>query len=390
MKLVTASANRELDELLDLIGLSVQLTPPQFDRAETSYHAVADWLKASESPVSKYWPDIFAQGSLRLDTTVRPLSYTEFDLDLVCLLQISDQVNPAAVYDLLLRRMRDHGTYNKIIVVLPRCIRLDYSGDFHLDIVPAIPDPACRPGETCMKIPDQHLRKWRDSNPKGFSKWFDIQAAKRLLFEKGAKRLSANANVEPLRDPAPAYLKPPLKLTVQLFKRWRDVAFKDREELAPSSIILTTLSGTLYQGEHHPTDALATILDGVCLWSQRVEQIELMNPSNPKERITDRWKDKPEAYDAFIGAVHDFRYAMHRLIDRGRYPDCIEDLKELFGDYPVQRAFTKFAKRRKEASDSGRLLMEKILGVLAVISKSLPPAAAPGFVKGKGHTFYGE
>src|SRR2546430_1739536 len=141
MKFVTASSNRELDEIFDLIGLSVQLTKPQFDLAEISYHAVAEWLRAPDSLVRAFGPDIFAQGSMRLDTMVRPLSYTEFDLALVCLVQVSDQVKPAVVYDVLLQRMRDHGMYNKIIVELPRCIRLDYAGNFHLDIVPAIPDP---------------------------------------------------------------------------------------------------------------------------------------------------------------------------------------------------------------------------------------------------------
>ena len=389
MKLVNASSNRELDEILDLIGFSVQLTKPQFDRAETSYHAVAEWLRAPDSPIRKFGPDIFAQGSLRLDTTVRPLSYTEFDLDLVCLVQVSDQVKPAVVYDLLLQRMGDHGTYNKIIVELPRCIRLDYSGDFHLDIVPAIPDPACPPGDTCMKIPDRPLKKWRDSNPKGYSRWFEDQSAKRWLLEKAA-RFSANANVEPLRDPAPAYLKPPLKLAVQLFKRWRDVVFRGREHLAPSSIVLTTLAGTLYQGEHHPTDALATILDGIYDWSLQVDQIELLNPSNPKECITDRWKENPEMYEAFIEVVNDFRTALHKLINDGRYPDCIDDLKELFGDWPVARAFTKFAEHRKEASASGRLLMERASGILTVTSTPIVPATVPGIVKGKGHTFHGE
>jgi hypothetical protein len=77
MPLVTASSNRELDEILDLLGLSVQLTKTQFDRAETSYYAVAEWLRAPDSLVRVFGPEIFAQGSLRLDTTVRPLSYTE-------------------------------------------------------------------------------------------------------------------------------------------------------------------------------------------------------------------------------------------------------------------------------------------------------------------------
>ena len=385
MKTVTASANRELDEILDLIGVSVQLTPAQFEKAETSYHAVADWLGAPGSEVRQFHPEIFAQGSLRLDTTVRPLSHTEFDLDLACLVQISDRVSPAVVYDLLLKRMRAHGTYEKLIVEMPRCIRLDYSGDFHLDIVPAVPDPACPPGATCMKIPDRPLRVWRDTNPKGYAAWLEVQSAKRKLFEKSAARFSAS--VEPLRGPAPAYLKPPLKLSVQLFKRWRDLAFRGRDKLAPSSIVLTTLSGILYEGESHPTDALVTILDGIYEWSLRADQIELFNPANPVECITDRWKDNPEAYDAFIAEVYALRVAMHKLVEGSRYPDMIDDLKEMFGDWPVARAFTTFAERRKAASDGGKLLMERATGALSVAAT---PAAAPApFVKSRGHTFHG-
>jgi hypothetical protein len=385
MKTATASANRELDELLDLIGVSVQLTPPQFQKAETSYLAVADWLGAPGSAVRQYRPDIFAQGSLRLDTTVRPLSYTEFDLDLVCLLQISDQASPAAVYDLLLKRMREHGTYVKILEPMPRCIRLNYAGDFHLDIVPAVPDPACLPGQTCIKIPDRPLLRWRDTNPKGYADWLEVQAAKRKRVEKALK-FSANASVEPLRGPAPADMKPPLKLSVQLFKRWRDVTFEGREKLAPSSIVLTTLSGMLYQGEAHPTDALLTILDGIYNQSLRFDQIELWNPSNPKECITDRWRDNPQAYATFLDAVYAFRTAMHKLVDTGRYPNMIDDLKGMFGDWPVARAFTKFAERRKTASDSGNLLMERATGILTVAAT---PAVNPTYVKSKGHTFHG-
>jgi hypothetical protein len=385
LKTIKASANLELDEILDLIGVSVQLTLDQFERAETSYKTVAEWLRAPESEVGDYSPDIFAQGSLRLDTTVRPLSFTEFDLDLVCLLQINHQTPPDLVYNLLLKRMRQHGTYNKIIEEMPRCIRLNYAGEFHLDIVPAIPHPGRLHGQSRIMIPDRPLKLWRDSNPKGFSVWFDLQAAKRILKE-GVAKFSANANVEPLRDPVPAAFKPPLKLSVQLFKRWRDVNFMDRFHLAPSSIVLTTLAGKLYRGETHPTDALANILDGICLWANQVDQIILENPSNPGEVITDRWNKNRMAYDAFIEAVNEFRVAMHELIKSGQYPECIKELKDLFGDWPVARAFTKYAERRKEASDTGRLYTDKASGNLSVGYYT----GAAGLLKNKGHTFHGE
>ena len=386
MKYVTASANRDLDEILDLIGVSVQLTPTQFDRAETSYHAVGEWLDAPDSPIRRYRPTVFAQGSLALDTTVKPLSHTEFDLDLVCLVQVSGRVSPAAVYDFLLKRMRDHGTYDKIIVEMPRCIRLDYSGDFHLDIVPAVPDSECPPGETCLKIPDREKKVWCSSNPTGYVSWFDAQAAKRLLCEKAARFSANGANVTPLRDPVPPFTKPPLKLAVQLLKRRRDIAFKGREKLAPSSIILTTLCGLLYQGEDHPTDALMNILNGVCDWASR-EPIRLVNPSNPKEWITDRWNDRPEMYTAFVREIFDLRVRWEKLIKHGRYPGFVAELRELFGEHHVARAVTKFAERRGEARSDGKLLIEKATGVLSVAAS---PAVASGSVKVKGHTFHGE
>ena len=385
MRIVTASANHELDEILDLIGMVLQLTKTQFDDAEGKYHAVSKWLNAENSPLRQYFPEIYPQGSMRLDTTLRPISFTEFDLDLVCHMRLRG-LTPLQVYTLLLDRMRSNGRYRDIIIAKPRCIRLDYAGQFHLDIIPSIQDPNGSPFDTCTWVPDHEKRIWLASNPKGYAVWFERQAAKRILLEEKAARYSANANVEPLRAPMPAYSKPPLKLAVQLFKRWRDVAFKDREQLAPSSIVLTTLSGILYQGEHHPTDALATILDGIHLWSQR-EDIRLENPSNRGETITDRWEENPEMYQAFLEAVYDFRVTWHQLIEGGRYPDLTDDLQNLFEEAPVNRAIVKFAERRRDASQSGRLLIEKATGILSV------PAVAsvgPGYIKNKDHTFHGQ
>lgn len=374
MKYVTASANRDLDEILDLIGASVQLTATQFEKAETSYNAVGDWLHDDASPVAIFDPKIFPQGSLLLDTTVRPLSHTEFDLDLVCLLLLSG-VKPMGVYNLLLERMRSHGRYAPILFPERRCIRIKYAGDFHLDIVPAIPDPECPPGETCLLIPDSEKKVWRPSNPKGYAGWF-----------KGRTRIKAAAfyerkEIEPLRAPTPAYLKPPLNLTVQLLKRWRDVAFKGRMDLAPSSIILTTLAGHLYRGEDHPTDAMATILDGIYTWAN-TKPIRLQNPSNTKEWITERWNDKPAMYDAFVAEVFDLRVRWHKLVEHGRYPDFVKELKALFTDVPVTRAVAKFAESRGEARRNGRLYIEKGTGALTT-------SAAAG-VKMKNHTFYGQ
>jgi hypothetical protein len=218
---------------------------------------------------------------------------------------------------------------------------------------------------------------WLPSNPKGFARWFEGRSVVRV--KSGV--FNESKEIEPLNGPAPAYNKRPLKIAVQLLKRWRDVAFKGRMALAPSSIVLTTLAGLLYRGESHPTDALVTILDGIHRWSQR-EAIRLQNPTNDKEWITDRWNDKPEMYEAFIEAVYGLRVCWHKLVSDGRFPDLIDDLKDLFLDAPVSQAVKKFAESRAAARRGGALYVEKGSGALTT--------AAAAAVKMKDHTFYGE
>jgi hypothetical protein len=73
-----------------------------------------------------------------------------------------------------------------------------------------------------------------------------------------------------------------LKLAVQLFKRWRDVAFNSCEETPPPSIVLTTIAGHLYRKEPHVTDALSAILGGTLdLTFRKISG--LTNPANPRE-----------------------------------------------------------------------------------------------------------
>lgn len=389
-KSVTEAETDLLDELIDLICIALQLNGDQVNKARTSYNAVGAWLRAPESLVRTFAPDIFPQGSLRLDTTVRPMSHTEFDLDLVCLVDISDKVSPASVYELLLSRMNANDEYQRLIDTMPRCIRLDFEGDFHLDIVPAVRDPASPPGEDWIKIPDRELKIWRESNPRGYSKWFDGRAKFRKLTEKKALQFSANSRMEPFRDPVPSISKEPLQLVVQLLKRWRDVAFKGREKLAPSSIILTTLAGTLYEGDQHPTWALMNVLNGIYNWVGR-EPIRLCNPSNPTESITDRWRTEPKAYDAFVDAIIDFRTRWQKLVFGGQFPQMIKDLKELFDEVPVTKAFTKFGERREQARKADQLLVERATGTIRVpapVASSVVTAPA-GSLLVRDHRFHG-
>ena len=99
-----------------------------------------------------------------------------------------------------------------------------------------------------------------------------------VLLEKYARWVE----VEPLPTPVPATEKAALTKAVQLLKRWRDVRFKEDMDLAPSSIILTTLGGEQYTGQQICSDALTNILEGMVAFarSNRRKPITRPTPGN--------------------------------------------------------------------------------------------------------------
>ncbi len=369
------AASGQLDELLDRVVEALQLTPTQHQSAEQKYHAVAKWLSADGSIVASLSPHIYPQGSLLTQTTVRPLLHQEFDLDLVCQLAASPAGGPEPLYELLWDRMHENGLYRPMLERRARCMRLKYANDFHLDIVPAIPDPAGTTA-TSLLIPDQEQEAWRPSNPKGYAEWLE-EKARLPLMEKRAM----DARIEPLRAPQPVSSKPPLKLTVQLLKRWRDVAFAGRTEEPPSSIILATMAGLVYQKERNVTGALSAVLGRIAVWARR-EAIELWNPANKKECITERWHKKPGAYELFVEEVGAFDRRWQTLVQQGTLSDVARELERLFGESPVKRAMKAYAENRTQARQTGQLHVSRTTGTLL-------SGVGTGALRVPNHTFHG-
>jgi hypothetical protein len=105
---------QQLDEILALIGATLEITATQREAAEQHYLAIAKWLGGVEDAPFRLWePQIYPQGSLRLGTTVKPLSDGEYDLDLVYELQMdyTKIPRPVTLLDLIELRLRQHGTY---------------------------------------------------------------------------------------------------------------------------------------------------------------------------------------------------------------------------------------------------------------------------------------
>jgi SMODS domain-containing protein len=363
-----------LDDILIRICVALQLTPTQHREAEDHYLAVAKWLSAPESPLASVKQDIYPQGSLRIGTTVRPWWREEYDLDLVLQLELRQSIDPVALLNLVEARLRANRTYQALVERKNRCIRLTYAKQFHLDILPARPD--LRLSGTHILVPDRTARTWKESNPKGYAAWFH----QRGLIVIGLAEMRAAA-VEPLPLPEEARDKNPLQLAVQLLKRWRDIRFQRNLDLAPISIVLTTLAGQHYAGAPHPFDALQSIVRSINAAIPATDRLRVCNPANPHEDLSERWDVRPDSYEAFVREMRSLERQLHELGSSKGIPEGTRLLETLFGE-EVARGVVRSQAKAMEAARSKSSLGVARTGNLTT--------AVSGAVVVKRNSFYGE
>ena len=371
----TESLSMRLDDLLQRICAKLEITPTQYQVAEERYRAVGSWLDAEGSRLHAFRPEIYPQGSVLIATTVRPMGRDEYDVDLVCELQFDWRrlARPELLLDAVEARMKENETYRSMIERRKRCVCLRYRGAFHLDILPACPDPAS--GPTCLVVPDRRLHTFVPSNPKGFAIWFEDRA--RALDMMLTKRL------QPFPGQQPNELKPPLKRAVQLLKRWRDIYYAGIDDLAPISIVLTTLAGSFYAGQGTSAEALSGILEGVVAALPRHGRLVVMNPSNSKEDLSERWGEKPHRYEAFVDGIIALRDEWLEVMGSARLSDVSTRLEKLFGEEITKAAVRGQVELIEKARGDQVLATQRGLGTFGA-------ATAPAFVPVRKNTFYGK
>lgn len=324
-----------INDLLDRTGEKLQLDRTRRENADSSYTAVTELLKDSNSLFGKVDIEIYPQGSFAIQTTVKPLAREEYDLDFVLEVALDwKQINqPTVLLDELFNVLKASGRYSKSCERKNRCVRLNYAGEFHMDILPACPNTDF--GGTNIKVPDRNTKTWTDSNPKGFAGWFEERAAARLILEKAAK-------VEPIPDDLPYELKPPLKRAVQLLKRRRDIFFQQNEAQSPRSIILTTLAAMHYTQEIDTYSALLQTVRNTNVTLANTQGIvRIPNPSNIGENLADDWIGNPEAYKQFKAFSLAFQSELEDMTSESDSITLSRKLELLFGEKVAREVFAE-------------------------------------------------
>ncbi len=375
----------QLVGVLEQMCQQIELTNTQFCAAEDRYNAVAKWLGgAVDSPVNL--ADIYPQGSISHQTTVKPIGKNEYDVDLVCFLPtLVANSSPTDVKRLIGDRLRANGTYRKILEEKSRCWRLNYANEFHLDITPSIPNHGCTQGGEF--VPDREARRWKASNPRGYRDWFQKKAELTpILRVNELLRKEQRAQIEAL--PKPSTLKGILRRCVQLCKRHRDIwGSKGDPSLAPISIIITTLAARSYeyccrQANMYDTD-LDMVLEIVRLLPTFVEAKQVngrtiyavWNDTTAGENFAEKWNENPGLASAFYRWQQAAANELEGLMVSEGTHTVRRSLAESFGSEVVERTYDAMAVPVETARRSGALRVLPGVGLSTSGSSGTPVAS---------------
>lgn len=362
----------EIYSVLEQICQALELSATQLEAARTSYETVAEWLSTSSNPILK-WIEVYTHGSACLGTTVKPIGREDFDVDLICkVLRFTADQPPSELKRIIGERLKESARYASMLEEKKRCWRLNYARDYHLDISPTIINVECDNGGEL--VPDKKLREFKPTNPKGYKALFERRAA--LMPElRGREAIFAedHARVEPF--PVHGLTKGILRRTIQLLKRHRDVHFQQvHEEVAPISIIITTLAARSYEYcvknfvFDSELDVLIAIIrlmphfiDRPYVNGQRMYVVA--NETTIGENFAERWNSEPARVTAFY-AWHEKVLADFEALPTLEGIDVIaRNLGESFGDSVVGKVVEERASTISQARSEKKLYVAPAIGL---------------------------
>ncbi len=357
--------------------------PPELHRvAELEYHRVGSWLADHADTGGEGWR-VYPQGSFRLGTVVQPEGSDEYDLDAVCVRALAkDSITQARLKAEIGRVLGRYVSARAGDADGPleheerkRCWTLFYRAAFHLDVLPAIPNPETLPSG--ILLTDKTLSHWQYSNPTAYASWFKACMSRELVAKR--VRLAESQRIPPEQIPISS-VKTTLQRVVQVLKTHRNRYFAEDLDSRPASILITTLAAHAYQGERDLDDA---VLDTAREMPNHIGydgNIWLVpNPVEPRENFADKWSAHPELAVAFYGWLERLQEDLQDARESEGIDRAVMRLSESFGERPIAKAAARLGETYRDGRDRGVLKFAAGSGILS----------ASGSIPVRQHSFYG-
>ena len=406
---LTREQQKELNEILEALCESLDITQTQFDNLSRSYNAVGDYLK-NDPQFEYYNPIVSPQGSLRLGTIIQPINVDD-DLDVDLVFRLSEK-NPIwtqkDLKDKVGARLKDSNRYSPMVKEEEgrRCWTLLYRDNsdnpkekYHMDILPSVADKDYANKLTklyaesfseksidqiSIRITDNNsedyktstdINNWLKSNPDGYALWF-------------ANRCKSDDTIKMRAEdvvPIGKYNKEKttLQRIVQILKRHRDMMFREDSDNKPISIIITTLAAKAYHGEKELlvglTNVVTDLEKGITKGQDGIYWVA--NPVNPEENFADKWEAHPKRKANFFKWLVAVKQDLNNILDGSVKQIILKRLQRSFGKDTITRVATILAERRQAKITSGTALLTNT-GTVA--------AGTIGKTINTSNTFYGD
>ena len=384
----------EIGYLLNEIAQSLDISNTLFEDAEKKYRAVGSWLGEGDSPLAKFTPEIYPQGSFLLGTVIKPLSdEDEYDIDLVFrLLILKDQISQKELKNLVGDRLKASEVYKHMLDEEgKRCWTIKYaeSAQFHMDILPAIPDELYSSilqkegipvnfASTSINITDKTLENyssisndWPRSNPKGFAAWF--QSRMLIQYSELYKRVFGEAFKAEIEKVPNYRIKTPLQRCIQLLKRHRDINFINDQDNKPASILITTLAANAYKNEADIVEAMVNIIDRMPSFLVKRNGVAWVpNPIDPTENFADRWVDNPNRERNFGYWLQKVKSDFNRILTCYDSDSARKILTPIFGERVSNSAIAKLEVKSQSQAPFYNSVLQKTPPIVNITNPPKP------------------
>lgn len=349
--LALRNQTRQWEKLIGELLRRLELPFAAKQDAEAEYMELGNDI-AAKLGLARTEVNVYAQGSMRTQTTISPRYPSKFDIDVVVELLGPRYRNPHA--ELMFHEFGLSLRGNEAVTGAPearrRCWRLPYPNKpYYFDVTPAVIDDVRATG-AALKVRDPDTG-WTPSNPKEFADWFCERADLRFHFQRLVHKnaIEARSTVTPLPD-EDIGIDDILRRTLQLLKLHRDnMYWFEKEEISdarPISVILLTLATHAYENLYRyraheftsPIEVVLAIVEDMPLHIVAGPSgPEVRNPLLPSENFADRWQHdgglrQREFYRWHKRVEEDLDYLLHQDSE-----DATEDrIRSVFGNAGVE------------------------------------------------------
>lgn len=288
------------------LRVAVNLNPNRLARLQEHVDAVEGFI-ASDSTFGEMFLDIIPAGSWAHGSIIKPVRDNDtFDADVLLQLTEKPDWNACDYINVLYKSFRSSGKYKNIVRRKKRCVRIDYAGEFHIDLVPYLERGGLN-YITNREKPEETGR-FELSNPEAFTEWIH-------------ERQQATGG---------RFIK-----IVRLLKYLRD--FKDN--FSCKSIILTTLLGqqvNVMQATADPDLYADTPSTLVALLESLARMLPdsmpaVFDPGGTGDNFSERYKDEWN-YENFRKWIRYYAAKARAAFDETDRGKSIRLWRELLGD----------------------------------------------------------